>query len=147
MSNQNEVSCETFKKQAIKTFLDEQIWVDGVSKKALGGTDDDTVSKNGNTDPNSEVNCDNGGDESFSKHDIDVRSGRSSLLVLIIDRVSRVQILVTLKTHREEKLLHFKSVVSQSSPVGVGESWKSGCQLMCCPRHFTEAQNYEGCLQ
>ncbi|GFV03631.1 putative DD41D transposase [Trichonephila clavipes] len=38
---------------------------------ALDGTEDDTAPENGDTSTDSEVNCDNGSNESFSKYDTD----------------------------------------------------------------------------
>ncbi|GFW68231.1 hypothetical protein TNCV_1881111 [Trichonephila clavipes] len=55
--------------------------------------------------------------------------------------MSRVLVLVPIKTYRVER--HLKSVEAQNSPVGVVWSFggKGGGQLRCSLRHWTEIQN------
>ncbi|GFV47998.1 hypothetical protein TNCV_4150841 [Trichonephila clavipes] len=53
--------------------------------------------------------------------------------------VSRVRVLVSLKTRSVEGLMHDKSVEAWNPPLDL--VWKLGerCQLRCCPRHLTMA--------
>ncbi|GFV44479.1 hypothetical protein TNCV_4737331 [Trichonephila clavipes] len=56
---------------------------------------------------------------------------------------SRVRGLVPLKTHRVERLMHVKSVESQSSSVGVIWKFQLGFPAQDYPRHLTMLQNCE----